>query len=149
VTTGLKARSFRQVVVPKPISLLGGGSNDSLVVVGMPCAIDSVIARLWAPANLTSVSGKRWNDPGIRGVVQVQLFQPGAAVVFEFMVPTHFQESKRYVPPLEARDIFDSALPLLARARQVIPLDTDPTLPDLARVEIVVNLIPDFYEGLQ
>ena len=146
----LRERSFRQVVVPRPISFVGDSVQDALVVIGMPCTIDSVDAQLFAPANLlNSASGRFWNQASTWALVHVALYQPRRenVLVFGFDIKLSFRERKRYFPPLAAVGALDPELPLLASAHQVFMDDPEIALPDPARIDITVNLIPDFYDG--
>lgn len=147
-TSESKPRDFRQVLVPRPLSFDGlVAPDDELVIVGMPCTIDSVIAQLFAPTDLRNSVGQAWSSPKALGAVVVQLYQPGGEVVFDFRIPVWFRERKRYVPPLNAVDKYDNELPLLARVSQAFPTDASTVLPATATVSLTVNLLPDFYEG--
>jgi hypothetical protein len=141
--------SFRQLVVPRSISLSGLIEFvDTLVVIGMPVAIDYIDAQLSAPASLVNApSGLRWNDANVHANVTVQLYHPPDAIVFAIVIPVQFRERKTYYLDDGVRGLLDPDRPLLVRAFQNWSADPDTALPTEARVDLTVHMIPDFYEG--
>lgn len=144
----MKPRSFRQIVVPRPLTISGfDEQHEALVVVGMPCVIDSVEAQLFAPVTLRNTPSNRlWVHASSRGTVRVQLYQ-SSGVVFGFDIPTSVRERKRYQPTPADIEKFDDELPLFVSAIQGFAVDPDSALPEQVRIDLTVHLIPDFYEG--